>query len=192
MAWKSYALGKVNLATASTAAAEIITEKLGNCVVDTSARTYTYTYGGKTYTGATTSPYPSNTYDYLLCLNDATGEFVVSVATASLTGNTGCYYIAASMLRVKVDKNTEELSPNDLLNMGYEKCINILFSVNSTAFTTLVPAMTVRYYSSNENHYFRPIVDMFVTASSSVVPGQTIEVDGQQFMCVATCLYAKL
>ena len=192
MSWKSYALGKVNLATASTAAAEIITEKLGSCVVDTSAKKYTYTYGGKTYTGSTTSAQSSNTYNYIICLNDETGEFVMSVANNAATGNTCNYYVSASMLRVKVDKNTEELAPNGLLNMTYGDCFNVVFATNSTSSMTLVPATTVNYYSDNTKYYFKPIVDMFSASFTNVTPGQTIEVDGQQFMCVAACLYAKL
>lgn len=200
MAWKSYALGLCNADMAAQSSAEIISEQLGECTADTSNDKLNYTYGGVTYTVQYKAGTGSGSYQAVLSLNDETGEFVVAVADGSYGGAYTNFFIIAAILRLELDTGVE-LYPMYGQGSNLSVTFNITGDHNGTELNTtnrlvLVPALTGPWYPNSTSltkYMWRRIAGMYSSNTNNVVKaGQTIELAGQQFLCVACGLFAKL
>ena len=198
MAWEIHSLGTNSLSELYAGAAEIITEKLGNCVYDSSSNRFTYDYGGQTYY---VPAYSSSTkYDDMLFLNTDTGEFCLSFATtASAASNLGGF-VHAGIFRLQVDEETTELAP--IGKTSFSKQVYMIFSIgypqseNTSNFLTLVPVVTLYQYTDEYNpvsrHQYKIVVNMFTSCVKHIAVGATIQVAGQDFICIAPALFVKM
>lgn len=195
MAWKSFALGEVVLSDCITAAAEIITDEIGNCVANTSAKTLTLTFGGNTYTVNVSNDNNTQLMKTGLFLNDETGEFVISYLTGKYGSNPARHaLIYAALLRVLMDDGSVELVPveNPAYNIDYIFGINNPSYFGKTNSVVLRPLITYYFYSNTEKYNHKLIVDMFTVNNNTIAIGSTIRVDGQDFLCVGQYMFAKL
>lgn len=200
MAWKSYALGKVTLATAITSAATILAELFDDCVANTDAGNLTLTVDGNSYTTKAASSSATASYDTGLFVNDATGAFLISAMKTAYPNTTGKTYenIMSSLLEIQTGDEQTTLVPIANYNVNYGTAFSIPYSAsssgsNNTNFVTLVPLVTQMNYNANvANSLYRPVVGLFASNVGNIAVGTTIEVDGQRFLHVATALFAKL
>lgn len=200
MAWTAYALGAETPKNIISVAADIISEKLGEFVYDSSANTCTYTFKGVTYTIQATNSTTSSSSQYVLSLNADTGEFCIGCKDALGSGADAKRYISAAIFLLQTESGTEVLAPVDV-NISTSQKLYEMFtgSYASTASATnysthfvMMPVCTNYFYSSNVGYRYKLVVNMFTTNGASVAAGTTIQVGGQNFLCVAPTLFEKL
>ena len=197
MAWKAYALGSGSIDHLARCA-EIITEELGACTYNASGPNFSYTYDGVTHT---VNCQAGKMASQILFLNDETGEFILSfsdVTSINKSTNIDDFLICAVLLLEKAD-GTTGLAP--LVNYADTKP-GRYFSIpaldegsNWKTNIVLVPMLTNGKYSNAadmNNVNFRPVVNMFTGAISGISVGTTIQVAGQNFLCVAPTMFEKL
>lgn len=194
MPWKTFHLGNnVHANTAAETAAPIITEHLGECSY--ASENLTYVYGGQTYSVQVKSGNSSQLNTYILALNTDTGEFFVSTSLTSSSSFSFYNYIASAILLVQVGADNV-LVPVTSFAGNYNGLFNVSGSytgtgINTTNRISLYPAVTSTEFG--ETNKFRPVPSLYTTYMNfAITAGQTIEVDGQQFLCVACSLFAKL
>lgn len=192
MAWKSFHVGtNVHPNTAAASAAPIITEQLGTCSY--ASEKLTYTYGGTSYSVQVKSGNSSHKATYILLVNTDTGEFFISASLTSSDSFTFYNYIASAILLVQVEADNV-LVPVTSFAGNYNGLFNVSgshASTNTTNRISLYPAVTSTEFG--ETNKFRPAPSLYASYMNfAITAGQTIEVDGQQFLCVACSLFAKL
>ena len=195
MAWKSFALGNVILSDCITAAAEIITAEIGNCVADTDAKTLTLAFGGKTYTVGVSNDKNTTAIRTGLFLNDETGEFLISRLEGKY-GNSALRHVLfyAALLRVMMDDGSVELVPVEYptTNMDYVFGFSNCNYHGTTNSVVLRPLITYYFFSNTQKYNHKLIVNMFTVNNDTIPIGSTIRVDGQDFLCVGQFMFAKL
>lgn len=197
MAWKCYALGVSSVGSAASAAATIISEQFGvSC--STSNGAFRYKYNGVSYIVG--YKYGGSTdVNFVLCLNAETGEFVLAPSVDSYEGTNASYFISSAILRVETADGVA-MSYMTFPDFPLSTLFNITGDnstyINTTNRITLYPAVVgpkYPYTLDAGKQMYCPFVDMFASNTNSVIKaGQTIEVDGQQFLCVSCGLFAKL
>lgn len=200
MAWKTYALGEVLASDALTETASILGELFDDCVADTTAYTLTLTVSGNSYTVIFNAKSTVSKYNTGLFVNDATGAFLISAMKTAYPNTTGKTYenIMSSLLEIQTGDEQTTLVPIANYNVNYGTAFSIPYSAsssgsNNTNFVTLVPLVTQMNYNANvANSLYRPVVGLFASNVGNIAVGTTIEVAGQQFLCVAVGLFAKL
>lgn len=197
MAWKSYALGSGSIDHLARCA-EIITEELGTCTYNSSSRKLSYTYDGVTYEVGCVA---GDINHQILFLNDKTGEFILSYSgnnylTSSTTINN---VLICAILLVERADGTKVLAPMvsyaDTKPSRYFSIPALDEGSNATTDIVLVPMVTNGKYNNLNYPYpdnFRPVINMFTGAIRGINVGTTIQVAGQNFLCVAPTMFEKL
>lgn len=193
MGWKCFQVcANAHPNTAGANAAPIITEYLGDCTY--ANEKLTYTYGGTTYSVNVKSGNSSQMAEYILSLNTDTGEFFISATAPYFKSNAFYDYIASAIFLVQTDANSKVLVPVTSFAGNYSGVVNVLGAVsspNTKKSITLYPAITCTEYADDVK--FKPMVNYYVTyLHLGIKAGQTVELDGQRFLCVACSLFTKL
>lgn len=190
MAWEVHALGNLTRTAAYEAAAEIITQELGDCTF-TSSTKWSYTFGGETY--SLTLYAGTTAYDAYLFINKETGEFVLSnTNTQNASSMSDTMY--AAILLLQMDAETVKLVPTGTpLNNAPDVFAISNSSANTTPVLSLRPAFTGKSYNTAvANCAYRPVVNMFEYLGYNITAGTYVQVDGQTFLCVAQRLFVKV
>lgn len=202
MAWKSFALGKITMATALPMLVDILNENISGCAAELSTAAsdaIDYTYGGTTQTVSARTSSSTSSYDYFVFLNDSTGAFLLSVSTTtSYLNKATTAHISCMVAELESEDGQTELM---CLN-GFSQAYNQVFTLpaahdpettNRTNFITLVPLATMVYYNTSDTRCaHRPVAGLFGSSAGAIPAGTTIEVAGQRFLCVAVGMFAKL
>lgn len=199
MGWKCYANASMPMAQVRTYTAEKLSEIFGSCVAISSG--VTLSYGGNDYYVEISCSTNRTNYVNMLFVNDETGEFIVAWQKTGLTDSDSKrdQFIYGALLKIQTEENKTELIPCVGGETYYARVFGMEYNsgvsgdYNETSFVTLTPLATGGRYNSTVSHSnFRPIVGMFTSNVSNIPVGATIEVAGQQFLCVSCGMFAKL